>query len=446
MNERALSDDVIENLIIWGMITDEQYTASVITSFNKRYFDESVNGECFEYIKKHFKKFNKLPPKGILQKEIPQSEEIFKEIESIDYDIAKNYDHLFEETNLYLKEKAFKMALLDGVDLIEAGKNPLEYKNIIEEALSKDLKIELGTDYWNDLGSRLIRVFTATDVRVPTLFPKFDEYIGGGFPPYTLSVILSKIHGGKTNFVVNVATRQSLAGINPLIISLEMSEDALCQRFDSIYSKLEINSMYIKDDCKKKLYKELRTIKENQELGDVIIKELPPGKTNTQDIEAFLRELKYRKKKVDIIYIDYLQLLGSTTRREKRHEELKHISEELRTISLNHQIPVVSVGQLNKEGIYADFDNLDYTFTAGSIDIAATADFMAVFGRSEDDIVYESEMHYKITKNRLGGRVGDHDKLYIDKNCLKMYDETELRVWIEDAKITGDYRTMVQKD
>jgi replicative DNA helicase len=60
-------------------------------------------------------------------------------------------------------------------------------------------------------------------------------------------VILSKIHGFKTNFLVNVASRQALKGFNPLIISLEMSEDSLCQRLDSIYSKEEINSMYVKE-------------------------------------------------------------------------------------------------------------------------------------------------------------------------------------------------------
>jgi hypothetical protein len=46
---------------------------------------------------------------------------------------------------------------------------------------------------------------------------------------------------------VNVASRQALKGFNPLIISLEMSEDSLCQRLDSIYSKEEINSMYVKE-------------------------------------------------------------------------------------------------------------------------------------------------------------------------------------------------------
>jgi len=65
--------------------------------------------------------------------------EVFDEIESIDYDVAKHYDHLVHETNLYLKIQAFKDAMLKGVDLIEAEKNPLEYKDIIESALKRDL-------------------------------------------------------------------------------------------------------------------------------------------------------------------------------------------------------------------------------------------------------------------------------------------------------------------
>jgi hypothetical protein len=129
------------------MLTDEQYTASVSSSFDKEYFDDPPVKKSFEYINEHFKKYNNLPPIDILKQVIPESEKIFNGLETIEYDIAKNFDHLFEETNLYLKEKAFKSALMQGIDLVEAGKNPLEFKEIIEKSLSKDLKINLGINY-----------------------------------------------------------------------------------------------------------------------------------------------------------------------------------------------------------------------------------------------------------------------------------------------------------
>jgi hypothetical protein len=83
--------------------------------------------------------------------------------------------------------------------------------------------------------------------------------------------------------------------------------------------------------------------------------------------------------------------------------------------------------------------------THNSIGISASADFMAIMGKDEEQMTYESELLYKIVKNRLGGRVNEIGKFYIDKNSLKMYDETELDLWFEDAKITEDERKSIEK-
>ena len=82
--------------------------------------------------------------------------------------------------------------------------------------------------------------------------------------------------------------------------------------------------------------------------------------------------------------------------------------------------------------------------TKNSIGVAATADFVAIFGSGEDKAVYESELFYKIVKNRLGGRVGIVDKFYFDQRNLKMYDSSEVDQWMEDATISNDTRKMAE--
>ena len=169
----------------------------------------------------------------------------FKEMESTDYDSARNYDWLLENTNEYLKDRAIKRAIVDSVDIIDEGGNVNEIKSLVEEALCKDIKINLGLDYWNQLGERLQRIFTATDHRIPTYFPQLDEYLNGGFSPYTLSVFVARIHGFKSNTMANIISRQVLNGHNVGLCTLEMSEDMFAQRFDAIYSLLDINRIYI---------------------------------------------------------------------------------------------------------------------------------------------------------------------------------------------------------
>lgn len=441
---RKLPDEVIEKLIIKGMLVDDQYTATLTSVFHKDYFESEQVANTFNFITDHFKQYNQLPPKDIIIAHFNDDKvkSLFDEVDSIDYDVAKNYEHLFEETNQYLKEQAFKDALMKGVDLVEKKKNPLEYKHIIEDALAKDLKIDLGVNYFDTMNERLKRILSKTEERVPSFFPMFDEFISTGFPPYTLSVFLSRIHGGKTNTLVNMASRQVLNGYSPLIISLEMSEDALCQRLDSIYSNQDINRIYLDKSMTRNMISSLRDIKKTEGLGKLIVKEFPTGRGTVQDFETFIRELHYRGIYPNPIYVDYIQIVASMVKSGKRHEDIGEVSKDLRAMGWKYNIPIISVGQLNRSGMMIDFDEVDFTYVGEGLSISADGDFIAILGQSEDDILYESEIHGKVVKNRLGGRVGEMFKWYLDKKSLKMYDESELQLWIDDANKTGDSRKM----
>jgi len=65
-----------------------------------------------------------------------------------------------------------------------------------------------------------------------------------------------------------------------------------------------------------------------------------------------------------------------------------------------------------------------------------------IYGSDEENMVYESEIFYKICKNRFGGRVGEISKFYCDTRSLKLYDSTELDLWHEEAGISGDERNL----
>jgi len=125
---------------------------------------------------------------------------------------------------------------------------------------------------------------------------------------------------------------------------------------------------------------------------------------------------------------------------------VKRVSEELRSLSFEFECPIVSVSQLNREGFFVAFNELDFNYVAESMGVPATADFMAILGVDEEQMIYESEILYKITKSRIGGRVGHMDRFYLDKRSLKMYDSIELDEWIEDATISGDDREQIDQE
>jgi replicative DNA helicase len=447
---RDLESAFLEKLILKGLLGDKNYSLLVTNSFEPDYFDNKALAEIFKISKDYMNEHSSVIPVSIIRNSLNEdikgdAESLLIETESIDFNINTSYDYLMTQTNEYLKRQALKNAIINSVDVIESNGNREQIRNEIEEALCKDIKVDLGLNYFSQLGERLSRIFNATDIRVPTYYSQFDEYINGGFPPFTLSVIVAKIHGGKSQTMINFAARQVLAGHNVVIMTLEMAQDAFAQRFDSVYSLLDINRMYLGDE-RRKLKDKLVDIKATENRGELYIKQFPTGDASVSDFRVYLRELLMRDIKPDILYIDYINLMKSVMEADGMYSRIKKIAEELRALSFEFEIPVVSVSQLNREGGFVGFTELDFNYVAESMGLPATADFMAIYGVDEDAMVYESETNYKLVKNRLGGRVGEIGTFYIDNRTLKMYDSSELDLWISDANITGDTRNIAEQN
>lgn len=446
-----LNSDFLEKIIVKGLTSDKDFLVLVSSVFEAKYFDDPYIRHTFDFCKTYFTEYNGIPSKDLI---INSSEDdkdgiqnLLEEVEQTEFSIADSYDFLLEQSNDYLKEKALKNAIVESIQEVEDPERRNQIRNRIEEALVKDLKIDLGLHYFEQLAARLRRIFTASDEKVPTFFPIFDEFINGGFPPFTLSIITAKIHGGKSNTMANFAARQVVAGFNPVVISLEMGEDAFAQRFDGIYSCLDVNRMYVNTANQRRLFEKLREIKATENRGELFIKQFPTGEASVLDFKIYLRELIMRDVQPSILYVDYINLMKTAFKVEQNmYSTVKRIAEELRALSFEFKIPVVSVSQINREGSFANFQSLDLNFIAESLGVPATADFMAILGTDEDSMIYENEILYKITKNRLGGRVGQFDKFYFDARSLKMYDSCEEDEWIADAEVSGDDRTSIDHD
>ena len=184
------------------MCLDKQLLVSVCSTFEKEYFETTVAGDIYVFLKDYIEKYDSLPSRDIIVNSVKESGDYFKEVDSIDVDIIKDYDYVFDQTNFYLKDRALKTAILESVEVINKGDsaNNGSIQKLIEDAIIKDLKIDLGLNYFQTNKERLKRILSNTTKRVPTYFPALDEYLSGGFPPYTLSVFIARIHGGKCLF------------------------------------------------------------------------------------------------------------------------------------------------------------------------------------------------------------------------------------------------------
>ena len=439
-----INSEFVEQIILKGILKDKKYCFLISRVFETDYFENSDIKLIYDFVSKHLKTYKEIPSNDVIVSSV-KSDTVKNKINNVnnilDFDPVVSYDYLIEQTNEYLKQKAIRHAILESVDIIEKNKDLQLVRDKIENALTKDIKFELGLDYWGELRERLARVFIEDSQRIKTYYPSLDEMLNGGLTPDSLSVLAAITHGGKSIFLANFCARMCLNGKNVVLFTLEMSQDAFAQRFDSIFTKMDINRMYKTKENQIKLVKKLSQYV--NKTGNLLIKEFPTGSARVLDFRIYLNELEMRGIKPDIIVYDYLNLLKAVKGGDDLYIKGKNLAEESRALSFEYNVPVLTVTQLNRRALERAFCDYDLDNLSESFAVAATCDFFGAIGIDENDAIYKSEISMKILKNRFGGRIGEILKFYWDQRSLSIYDATELQKWIEDAKVSGDERQIV---
>ncbi len=151
-------------------------------------------------------------------------------------------------------------------------------------------------------------------------------------------------HGvGKTTFALQVAEKIASRGKKVAYVSLEMSEVQLIQKM--IARKSMVNSRKIRNGTLSE--EELKNIT----LSAVNLSNLQftilTKTNNVQQIEIEARRLKNRDK-LDLLIIDYLQLVRNIGNFNNREQEVADISRTLKLLSLDLNIPIIALCQLNR--------------------------------------------------------------------------------------------------
>ncbi|WP_036476167.1 replicative DNA helicase [Metamycoplasma spumans] len=175
-------------------------------------------------------------------------------------------------------------------------------------------------------------------------FPPFDE-LTLGVNPGDFIILAARPAMGKTAFALNVANNVAKKGKTVLFFSLEMSTPQLSQRMVSIDSFVPISSIRkneVSPDGIKQLY---WTVDRMKEWSMFLIDK--PSLT-ISDIVTLSKRFN-NTKKVDMIIIDYLQLITESGKNNNdRQLEVAKFSRALKQLARELQCPVLSLSQLNR--------------------------------------------------------------------------------------------------
>lgn len=151
-------------------------------------------------------------------------------------------------------------------------------------------------------------------------------------------------HGvGKTTFALQLAEKIAIKNKSVAYVSLEMSDEQIIQKILSKRTKINSRKIRNGDLDDEEMTKVSVACSEITEIPINIL-----TKTNTiQQIEIEVRRMKNRKK-LDLLVIDYLQLVRNIGNFKSREQEVADISRTLKLLSLELEIPIIALCQLNR--------------------------------------------------------------------------------------------------
>ena len=293
-----------------------------------------------------------------------------------------------KETSLdFCKKQKLKEAMIKSVDLIQNSSYD-EVRKIIDNALN------LGTD--NNFGHEFIKDFEmryeikARDP-VSTGWEKIDSLTKKGLGSGELGVVIAPTGAGKSMVLAHLGAQAVKDGKNVVHYTLELSESVTGQRYDSCISEVPLSTLFHRKD------EVLEAISDLE--GSLIIKEYPTKTASTNTIRSHIEKLKKTNRKIDMILVDYADLLRSTTNFREKRDELGSIYEELRAIAQENKCPLWTASQTNRTGLNAEVVTMESISEA--FNKCFVADFICSISRTIKDKNANTGRMF-IAKNRNG--------------------------------------------
>lgn len=178
---------------------------------------------------------------------------------------------------------------------------------------------------------------------VPSGFHDLDE-MTSGFQPADLVIVAARPSMGKTSFVMNIALNAAHAGKSVGVFSLEMSKEQLFLRILTSEARVDAHRFrggYLGEQDYDRIAGAMSQLHELK----VFIDDTPSA--GLLEMRAKSRRLKMEHG-LDMIVIDYLQLMQGRGRFESRQQELASISRSLKILAKELKVPILALSQLSR--------------------------------------------------------------------------------------------------
>tara|TARA_R100000152_G_C6781767_1_gene217051 strand:+ start:1903 stop:3204 length:1302 start_codon:yes stop_codon:yes gene_type:complete len=386
---------------------NRDFYLQIASLVKEEYFEFPIHGKLFSTIRIHYDKYSSLPTDDFLVEEVKNVKEGKEQlsdyvdelhyINSMDTSSIDNVEFYLDIVESFARKEAMKSAITESIGLMKDDKID-EIESVVRKALTVNRNVDYGHLYFDGIKERFERIFMeAEGERFSLVFPTLNRELEGGLSRKELAMVVAPPGVGKSLYLVNQGVQALMENKKVLYISLEMSEDKIAQRFDSVTTLIQQRNLKEKYHI---VSERLQVFKDEFPESRLIIKEFPTGLATVNAIRSLMVQLKnYEDFVPDIILLDYLELMRPTREGLAEYQAQQRISEELRGLAVENNILVWTATQTNRQGrsvkLITDAELAD---AYGKI---RTCDYAVSLNQTEEEFD-EGRMRAYVMKSRNG--------------------------------------------
>jgi len=279
----------------------------------------------------------------------------------------------------FCRKQKLKEAMVKSIGLLQQSSFD-EISSVINNALRLGSDNEQGYEWIADFEERFkVRARNP----ISTGWAEMDKISKQGLGKGELGVVIAPTGAGKSMVLTHLGAQALQAGHNVVHYTLELLDTVVAGRYDSCITGIELNDLLNKKD---EIYEQIKDID-----GKLVVKEYPTKTASVKTLRNHLEKIRKRGGEIDMIIVDYADLLKPISNYREKRTELESIYEELRSLAYEFSCPVWTASQTNRSGLDAE------VITMNAISEAFSKCFVADFIFSVSRTIMDK------TKN--GGRI-----------------------------------------
>lgn len=423
----------IQQLILNQLVHDKDFFNKVLPYLKRDYFETTAEKVVFDAIHSQAEKYRTQATPDEISVSVQSRRDLTGSDISDVSDLIEtaikappskkvDAEWMVDQAENFCRKRAIHIALFESINIMNGENKKLTEESIpdiLKEAISVRFDSKLGSSYFRDVEWRH-RKYNEVLEKLPFRIPYFNKITHGGVPRKTLNVIAAGTNSFKSGGLCDFSAGWLLEGKNVLYVTLEMAEERILERIDANLMKLKIQDVHALPFL---LFKNKVGEIRDRTPGELIVKEYPPATIHAGHIRALLKELELKDGFVpDVLVVDYLNLMAPMRFRtaDNLYTANKAVSEELRGLGVEFDIPVWTATQFNRAGNNNPDPSVDNV--GESHGISATADFMIAFIITEE-LDEKNLILIKQIKNRYNDKsINRKTMLGVNKAMMTLFE------------------------